>query len=85
MKLIDFGLSKKFGELEAQKMETMVGTPYYVAPEVLGGKYGKECDIWSLGVVLYAMLSGQLPFAGNNNNEIFRNIKMVNYSFSGEQ
>ena len=64
-------------------METMVGTPYYVAPEVLTGAYGKECDIWSLGVVLYTMLSGNLPFGGDTNAEIFRNIKMVNYNFNG--
>ena len=65
-------------------METMVGTPYYVAPEVLSGKYGKECDIWSLGVVLYTMLSGTLPFSGDTNAEIFKNIKMVNYNFNGK-
>ena len=63
-------------------METMVGTPYYVAPEVLSMSYGKECDIWSLGVVLYTMLSGTLPFGGDTNAEIFNNIKMANIKFS---
>ena len=69
IKLIDFGLSRKF---EKQvDLSSMVGTPYYVAPEVLGGSYGKECDIWGLGVVLYTMLSGTLPFGGGSNAEIF--------------
>jgi calcium-dependent protein kinase len=63
IKLIDFGLSKK-AKSKKTSLETIVGTPYYVAPEVLEGKYGFECDMWSLGVLMYILLSGYLPFPG---------------------
>jgi calcium-dependent protein kinase len=45
-------------------MHTIAGTPYFISPEVLNGDYGKECDIWSFGVVLYFLLSGKYPFDG---------------------
>lgn len=75
VKLIDFGLSKRFSEeQEMEKMHTVVGTPYYVAPEVLKGNYDKSCDVWSLGVILFVFLCGYPPFEGDNNKEIFRNV-----------
>lgn len=45
------------------------GTPEYCAPEVLQGNYGYECDLWSLGVLLYVMLIGRFPFKGRNVQE----------------
>jgi calcium-dependent protein kinase len=55
-------------------METIVGTPYYVAPEVLAGHYGLECDCWSLGVIMYILLSGYLPFTGTTAAEVFEKV-----------
>ena len=59
----------------------MVGTSYYVAPEVLDGKYGFECDCWSLGVIMYVLLSGHYPFSGKKNSEIFPKIRGGPISF----
>ena len=73
VKLIDFGLSKRFFGKE-QHMHTMVGTPYYVAPEVLKGDYDERCDVWSLGVIMYILLCGYPPFEGDNNKVIFQKI-----------
>ncbi len=74
MKIIDFGLSKLVKK-DDDKMKTLVGTPYYVAPEVLDGIYGFECDSWSLGVIMYTLLSGYLPFYGKTPGEVFEKIK----------
>jgi len=51
------------------------GSPYYIAPEVLSGNYGQECDLWSLGVTLYQLLSGEMPFDGSGQQEVFKKIK----------
>lgn len=53
----------------------IAGTPYYIAPEVLTAEYGKECDIWSLGVCVYQLLTGQMPFDGDSQNEVFDKIR----------
>lgn len=56
-------------------MKETVGSPYYVAPEVLTGDYNEKCDVWSVGVILYMMLVGKAPFDGNNELEIVRAVK----------
>jgi len=57
------------------------GTPYYIAPEVLKGSYTTQCDNWSMGVVLFIMLSGKPPFGGKSNKEIIDNVLKGEYSF----
>ena len=84
IKVIDFGLSKIFGEYNNiinNEMTSFVGTAYYVSPEVLQGKYNEKCDIWSAGVILYIMLNGEPPFNGSNDNEIYRCISQMKFSF----
>lgn len=66
--LIDFGLSKHFDSHE--RMRQRVGSCYYTAPEVLSGDYDYRCDIWSLGVICYMLLSGTPPFGGKTPDDI---------------
>jgi calcium-dependent protein kinase len=66
------------------KMHTIVGTPYYVAPEVLMGSYDFSCDVWSLGVILFIMLCGYPPFEGDNNKEIFKRVLQQRLEFDPE-
>ena len=74
IKLADFGFAKLYGNKD-QTMSTTCGTPEYVAPEVLKQKgYGSECDIWSMGVVLYIMLCGYAPFHNDNVQKLFQLI-----------
>ena len=68
IKVIDFGLSKKFEE--NKKLSTILGTPYYMAPEVLKGCYNQKCDVWSIGIITYALFSGNLPFIDKDDNYI---------------
>ncbi|XP_015594446.1 serine/threonine-protein kinase Nek5 [Cephus cinctus] len=64
IKIGDFGISKRINREDAQ---TRVGTRMYMAPEVLRGhRYGYKCDIWSMGIILYEMLTLKFPFASNS-------------------
>ncbi|MCQ2817857.1 MAG: protein kinase [archaeon] len=78
LKVIDFGLSALVGKV---KMSSRVGTAYYVSPEVLEGNYDEKCDVWSLGVLLYILLSGDPPFNGEDDNEIYTKITQRKFSF----
>ncbi len=60
LKLIDLGFGCRF--TNALPMRTKCGTPYTTAPEVIRESYDERCDVWSVGVVLYIMLSGKRPF-----------------------
>ncbi|XP_015163564.1 phosphoenolpyruvate carboxylase kinase 2 isoform X1 [Solanum tuberosum] len=82
LKLADFGSAEWFMGCDGKMMEGVVGTPYYVAPEVLlGRKYNEKVDIWSAGVILYIMLSGVPPFYGDTPTETFEAVLRGNLRF----
>lgn len=77
IKIIDFGMAKFVGR--RQYFHSLDGTPYYVAPEVIQGKYSEHCDLWSMGVVMFVMLFGFPPFhssktGSEGDKEIFAQI-----------
>ena len=83
--IIDFGCARK---LEAGKTyNDRVGTPYYVSPEMLDSKLQKTgdilkaCDMWSLGVIAYVMVTGRPPFGGTDNSRIYARIKRGEYKY----
>ena len=80
IKIIDFGLSRH-DDMKAGIMNTKVGTPYYVAPEVLNREYTKSCDIWSIGVITYILLCGYPPFYGDTDNQIFDSVRTGRFDF----
>jgi serine/threonine protein kinase len=73
IKIIDFGLSRVHYDND-EPMSIFVGSAYYVAPEVLLKKYDKSCDVWSIGIITYIMLSGTPPFNGNTDDDIHTSI-----------
>ncbi|KAH7299003.1 hypothetical protein KP509_25G069200 [Ceratopteris richardii] len=75
VKIADFGLSNVM--LDGHFLKTSCGSPNYAAPEVISGKMyaGPEVDVWSCGVILYALLCGSLPFDDGNISNLFKKIK----------
>lgn len=82
IKIIDFGLATRF--TKGEKLTTSLGTPYYVAPEVLRKSYDELCDMWSCGVITYVLLSGEVPFPGTNSNAILQKVSIMKFSFGAE-
>lgn len=70
VKIGDVGLSKFITPSRRSAQTESVGTVYYMAPEVARGKYGSELDVYSLGVMLFEMITGQVPFTGESTGEI---------------
>ncbi|KAL4577398.1 hypothetical protein LXL04_013507 [Taraxacum kok-saghyz] len=72
LKVIDFGLSDFISPDE--RLDDIVGSAYYVAPEVLKRSYGREADVWSTGIMAYVLLCGNRPFWGRTESGIFRAV-----------
>ena len=77
IKLCDFGTSKIFEKGAVQRK--LVGSSYYIAPEVLKKRYNEKCDIWSCGVIMYILLSARPPFGGDDDNEIMERVAIGKY------
>jgi 5'-AMP-activated protein kinase, catalytic alpha subunit len=79
IKLVDFGLSNTYRNNE--RLKTACGSPCYAAPEMISGKRynGTQVDIWSCGVILFALVSGYLPFEDPDTGKLYKKILSAKY------
>lgn len=78
IKVIDFGTAQEFNPEDG--MSKILGTPFYMAPEVFNRKrYSEKCDMWAIGVIIFILVTGQPPFSGRNDKEIVEQIKEGRY------
>ncbi|XP_041916710.1 serine/threonine-protein kinase 33 isoform X2 [Alosa sapidissima] len=84
IKVTDFGLSVQKGGVGSENMlQATCGTPIYMAPEVINGhEYSQQCDVWSIGVIMYLLLSGEPPFMSSLEERLFELIKKGELTFS---
>ena len=82
IKVIDFGTAIELPK--RKKLTKLIGTSYYLAPEVINKNYDEKCDIWSAGIILYILLCGYPPFNGPSNNDIYSAIQHSKLLFKRE-
>ena len=85
IKIIDFGTAVIFTKNKRENM--LIGSSYYIAPEVLSRNYTEKCDLWSCGVIMYILLTGRPPFGGSDDEKILSKVKkgkfdLVKYPWS---
>uniref|UniRef100_A0A3P9JR74 Serine/threonine-protein kinase 17A n=1 Tax=Oryzias latipes TaxID=8090 RepID=A0A3P9JR74_ORYLA len=81
IRIVDFGLSRRMDNV--REVREILGTPEYVAPEVLSYEpISTATDMWSIGVLTYVMLTGESPFLGDEKQQTFLNISQVNVDYS---
>jgi calcium-dependent protein kinase len=86
IKLIDFGAANFYSSDEKEgKLTLKVGTPYYIAPEVIKKNYDNKCDLWSCGVIMYILLCGYPPFDGDDDQDIMNNVVKCEYTFDSQE
>jgi calcium-dependent protein kinase len=82
LKIIDFGFAARIPQDSV--MKDKVGSPYYVAPEVLRNSYSESLDLWSAGVILFQLLSGHMPFNGRTRDAVLRKVEQGIVEFHEE-
>ncbi|XP_074560762.1 calcium-dependent protein kinase 5-like [Curcuma longa] len=82
IKLADFGLATYIQP--GHSLSGTVGSPFYIAPEVLAGGYNEAADVWSAGVILYILLSGMPPFWGKTKSRIFESVRSAKLQFASD-
>ncbi len=83
LKVIDFGASIQYSINSV--IREKIGTPYYIAPEVLKRNYDKKCDVWSAGVMLYILLSGYPPFNGRSTEKIMEKVLVGKFNMERQE
>lgn len=83
MKICDFGFAKRVHV--PQSLTTLCGSKHYVAPELLKNHpYDESADMWSVGVIIYFLLAGHLPFNANDQQDLFQLIRLGKFSFESK-
>jgi 5'-AMP-activated protein kinase catalytic alpha subunit len=84
IKIVDFGLSNTYKK-NSDTLKTACGSPCYASPEMIAGKkyFGIDTDLWSLGVITYAMTVGYLPFEDPDTKKLYKKILELNYLIPG--